>query len=130
MLPDYALIAGLGGINIYCGLILPGLRTAFGAFLLRQFFLTIPTAMLEAAELDGAGHLRPLWSVVVPISHTTVAPVALVSLVAAWLEFILPHVHIQQVRRKALPVGLPSLPYPHTFTPAWYVASSYIARTT
>ena len=109
ILPNYVLIAGLGGVNTYWGIILPGLGTAFGTFLLRQFFLTIPPAMLEAAELDGAGHLRTLLSVVVPISVPTLATVALVTIVTEWNDYIWPLIITSEASRMTLPVGLTAL---------------------
>ena len=109
ILPNYVLIAGLGGVNTYWGIILPGLGTAFGTFLLRQFFLTIPPAILEAAEIDGAGHLRTLLSVVVPISVPTVATVALVTIVTEWNDYIWPLIITSEASRMTLPVGLTAL---------------------
>jgi len=109
ILPNYVLIAGLGGVNTYWGIILPGLGTAFGTFLLRQFFLTIPPAILEAAEIDGAGHLRTLISVVVPISVPTVATVALVTIVTEWNDYIWPLIITSEASRMTLPVGLTAL---------------------
>ncbi len=90
LLPNYVLIAGLGGVNTYWGIILPGLGTAFGTFLLRQHFLTLPKEILEAAEIDGAGHLRRLAQIVGPISTPTVATVALVTIVNEWNDYIWP----------------------------------------
>ncbi len=109
ILPNYVLIAGLGGVNTYWGIILPGLGTAFGTFLLRQYFLTIPAAMLEAAEIDGAGHLRTLWSVVVPISVPTIATVTLVTIVTEWNDYIWPLIITSEASRMTLPVGLTAL---------------------
>ena len=57
---------------------MPGLASAFGTFLFRQHFLSLPVSILEAAELDGAGHWRRLWRFVVPLSYPTIAAVALV----------------------------------------------------
>src|SRR5699024_12632048 len=108
-LPNYVLIAGLGGVNTYWGIILPGLGTAFGTFLLRQFFLTIPPAMLEAAELDGAGHLRTLLSVVVPISVPTLATVALVTIVTELNDYIWPPIITSEAIRMTLPGGPPAM---------------------
>ena len=68
ILPNFILIAGIGGKNTLWGIILPGLGTAFGTFLLRQHFRTLPTSILESAEIDGAGHWRRLWQIVVPVS--------------------------------------------------------------
>lgn len=109
ILPNYVLIAGLGGVNTYWGIILPGLGTAFGTFLLRQYFLTIPYSMLEAAELDGADHLRTLWSVVVPVSIPSVATVALVTIVTEWNDYIWPLIITSEASRMTLPVGLTAL---------------------
>ena len=66
ILPNYILITGMGGKNTLWGIILPGLGTAFGTFLLRQHFLTLPGSILESAEIDGAGHWRRLWQIVLP----------------------------------------------------------------
>ena len=81
LIPNYALVAQLGWLNTYQGMIVPGLASAFGTFLFRQHFLTLPRSILEAAELDGAGHWRRLWRFVVPLSGPTIAAVGLVSIV-------------------------------------------------
>lgn len=106
LLPNYVLIAGWGGQNTYWGLILPGLGTAFGTFLLRQHFLTLPKELVEAAEIDGAGHLRRMARIVAPISAPTIATVALVTIVNEWNEYIWPLVITTQPSRMTLPVGL------------------------
>ena len=106
LLPNYVLISGLGGANTYWGIILPGLGTAFGTFLLRQHFLSLPAEILEAAELDGAGHLRRLASIVVPISTPTIATVALVTLVNEWNDYIWPLIITSDDSMMTLPVGL------------------------
>ena len=106
LLPNYVLVAGLGGANTYWGIILPGLGTAFGTFLLRQHFLSLPVEILEAAELDGAGHLRRLASIVVPISTPTIATVALVTLVNEWNDYIWPLIITSDDSMMTLPVGL------------------------
>lgn len=90
MLPNYITISTLGGRNTLWGIILPSLGTAFGTFLLRQQFLTLPHALLEAAELDGAGHWKRLWGIVVPITIPTIATVALVTVVSEWNQFLWP----------------------------------------
>ena len=84
IIPNYTLVASLGWLNTYQGILVPGLASAFGTFLFRQHFLTLPRSVLEAAELDGAGHWRKLWRFVVPMSTPTLAAVALVSVVTEW----------------------------------------------
>lgn len=109
VLPNYVLIAGMGGLNTYWGIILPGLGTAFGTFLLRQHFLTLPQSILESAELDGAGHWRKLWKIVVPVSVPSIATVALVTIVSEWNEYIWPLIVTDHPDMMTLPVGLTQL---------------------
>lgn len=109
VLPNYVLIAGMGGLNTYWGIILPGLGTAFGTFLLRQHFLTLPQAILESAEIDGAGHWRKLWKIVVPVSIPSIATVALVTIVSEWNEYVWPLIVTDHPDMMTLPVGLTQL---------------------
>ncbi|MFJ5956078.1 carbohydrate ABC transporter permease [Paenarthrobacter sp. NPDC092416] len=109
VLPNYVLIAGMGGLNTYWGIILPGLGTAFGTFLLRQHFLTLPQAILESAEIDGAGHWRKLWKIVVPVSVPSIATVGLVTIVSEWNEYIWPLIVTDHPDMMTLPVGLTQL---------------------
>lgn len=106
MLPNYITISSLGGRNTLWGIILPTLGTAFGTFLLRQQYKTLPLSLLEAAELDGAGHWRKLWSVVVPVTVPTIATVALVTVVSEWNSFLWPLVITDTPENMTLPVGL------------------------
>ena len=106
ILPNYILITSLGGANTYWGIILPGLGTGFGTFLLRQHFLSLPASILEAAEIDGAGHWRRLTRIVVPISTPSIATVALVSIVFEWNEYLWPLVLTTDPQMMTLPVGL------------------------
>jgi sn-glycerol 3-phosphate transport system permease protein len=106
LLPNYVLISGLGGANTYWGIILPGLGTAFGTFLLRQHFLSLPAEILEAAELDGAGHLRRLVQIIIPISTPTIATVSLVTIVNEWNDYIWPLIITTDDQMMTLPVGL------------------------
>ncbi|WP_372489794.1 carbohydrate ABC transporter permease [Arthrobacter rhizosphaerae] len=106
ILPNYVLIAGMGGKNTLWGIILPGLGTAFGTFLLRQHFLTLPGSILESAEIDGAGHWRRIWQIVVPVSVPSIATVALVTVVSEWNDYIWPLIITDKPDSMTLPVGL------------------------
>jgi len=121
VLPNYIFIAGLDGLNTYWGIILPGLGTAFGTFLLRQHFLTLPASILEAAEIDGAGHFRRLWQVVVPISGPSIATVALVTIVGEWNDYIWPLIVTDRPEMMTLPVGLTLLANSDSTSQAWGV---------
>lgn len=109
LLPNFVLIQGLGGANTYWGIILPGLGTGFGTFLLRQNFLSLPRSIVEAAEIDGAGHWQRLWKVIVPICAPAIATVALVSIVFEWNDYLWPLVIITDPSMMTLPVGLTQL---------------------
>lgn len=119
VLPNYVLIAGMGGLNTYWGIIVPSLGTAFGTFLLRQHFLTLPPAILESAEIDGAGHWRKLWKIVVPVSMPSIATVALVTIVAEWNEYIWPLIVTDHPDMMTLPVGLTQLVNSEGSTQNW-----------
>jgi sn-glycerol 3-phosphate transport system permease protein len=106
LLPNYILISGMGGTDTYWGIILPGLGTGFGTFLLRQHFMTLPNSILEAAEIDGAGHWRRLTRIVVPISAPSIVTVALVSIVFEWNDYLWPLVIVSEPSMMTLPVGL------------------------
>ena len=121
LLPNYALIAGMGGQNTYWGIVLPGLGTAFGTFLLRQHFLSLPVSLLEAAELDGAGHGLRLLRIVAPISAPTIATVALVSVVTEWNEYLWPLIIVDKPEMMTLPVGLMLLQNTEPGSVAWGV---------
>jgi sn-glycerol 3-phosphate transport system permease protein len=106
LLPNYVLITDLGGADTYWGIILPGLATGFGTFLLRQQFLTLPASIMEAAEIDGASHWKRLTRIVVPISTPAIATVALVNIVFEWNEYLWPLVIVSDPNMMTLPVGL------------------------
>ena len=106
MLPNFLSISAIGGRDTLWGIILPGLGTAFGTFMLRQQFKTLPAELIEAAELDGAGHWRRLWQIVAPVSMPTIATVALVIIVNEWNNFLWPLVIIDSPDKMTLPVGL------------------------
>lgn len=106
IIPNYTLVASLGWLNTYQGILVPGLASAFGTFLFRQHFLTLPRSVMEAAELDGAGHWRKLWRFVVPMSTPTLAAVALVSVVTEWNDYLWPFLVVDDPSKMTLPVGL------------------------
>ena len=106
VLPNFVLISGLGGMNTYWGIILPGLGTGFGTFLLRQQFMALPISIIEAAELDGASHWRRMTRIVVPLATPAIATVALVSIVFEWNDYLWPLVITSNPHMMTLPVGL------------------------
>ena len=106
LLPNYLTIADLGWINTYQGLIVPGLGSVFGTFLLRQHMLTLPTEIMDAARVDGAGHLRIMFRVVLPLSRPMLVTVAVITLVNKWNDFIWPLIVTNSDTMRTVPVGL------------------------
>ena len=106
LLVNYITISHLHLVNTYAGLILPGVASAFGTFLLRQFFLTIPSEVLEAAQMDGAGHLRTIGSFVVPMARPAIITVGLIALIDEWNGFVWPLIVTNSVNMRTLPIGL------------------------
>jgi len=90
ILPTYKVIADLGMINTYAGLTLPLIASATATFLFRQFFLTIPDELAEAARIDGAGPLRFLWDVVIPLSRTNMAALFVITFLYGWNQYLWP----------------------------------------
>ena len=109
ILPNYLTLADVFGnswINTYQGIVLPGAAVAFGTFLLRQAFLGLPREVLDAARVDGCGHLRMLWDHVVPMARPVLVTFALISLVAKWNDYLWPLVVTNSQDMRTLPVGL------------------------
>ena len=103
---NYLTVSDLGWVNTYAGLILPSAGSAFGTFLLRQQMRTFPVSILEAARIDGAGHLRILWQIVLPMSRPTLVTVSIIAVVDMWNEFLWPLVVTNTANMRTLPVGL------------------------
>ncbi|MFN3371943.1 MAG: carbohydrate ABC transporter permease [Chloroflexus sp.] len=106
IVPNYLTVARLGWINTYQGIIVQGAAIAYGTFLLRQAFLAVPREILEAARVDGAGHLRILFSVVVPITQPAIVTMALLSVVSKWNEFLWPLIVTNTTDMRTLPIGV------------------------
>ncbi len=106
IVPNYLTMAKLGWVNTYQGIILPNCATAFGTFLLRQYFLTLPHEVFEAAEIDGAGHMRRLWSIGLPMARPAVATTGLFAVVSEWNDFLWPLVVTNTEEMRTLPIGV------------------------
>jgi sn-glycerol 3-phosphate transport system permease protein len=100
----------LGWMNTYQALIVPFLAFAFGTFLIRQVFMTIPKDLREAAALDGVGHLRFLWEVAVPLARPAIGALALFSFLSAWNQYLWPQkVTIDDETHRTIQIGLNGL---------------------
>jgi multiple sugar transport system permease protein/alpha-1,4-digalacturonate transport system permease protein len=106
MVPLYRLVTDLGLYGSYWAVILPSAASAFGIFLARQFILGIPRELVEAARIDGAGHLRVFRSIVLPLSKPLIAVLFFMSLLQSWNDFAWPLISLKENRLFTLPIGL------------------------
>jgi sn-glycerol 3-phosphate transport system permease protein len=90
IIPTFKVMADLGLLNTYAGLTLPLIASATATFLFRQFFMTIPDELAEAARIDGAGPLRFFWDVVLPLSKTTMAALFVIQFIYGWNQYLWP----------------------------------------
>jgi len=109
MLPLFLLMKSLGLVNTYWGVIIPSLASVFGIFLIRQFMLSIPQELLEAARIDGAGEWRIYWSVVMPLARPILATLAIFTFMTTWNDFMWPLIVLSDARKYTLPVSLANL---------------------
>ena len=120
ILPTYEVVGNLGWINTYAGLTVPLMASATATFLFRQFYLTIPNELAEAAQLDGCGPLRFLWSFLLPLSWANVAALFVVLFIYGWNEYFWPLLITDNQEMRTVVIGLESLiPRSGTELPTW-----------
>ncbi|GAA4441982.1 carbohydrate ABC transporter permease [Phytohabitans houttuyneae] len=104
--PQFVMVSNLGLVNSYGGLILPFLATPFGVFLMRQYLLSIPDELIEAARVDGAGELRIFARIVLPLCGPALATLTILTFLASWNNFLWPLVVATTEDKYTLPVAL------------------------
>ncbi len=102
----YVLLAGIGGVDTYWGILAPNFASAFGVFLLRQGIKGVPVDLIEAARMDGAGEVRIVLTIVAPLVKTTLATVAMILFLGSWNDFLWPVIVINSRDLRTLPVGI------------------------
>ncbi len=88
--PTYKVVSDLGMLNSYAGLTIPLIASATATFLFRQFFLTVPDELVEAARIDGAGPMRFFWDVLLPLSKTSIAALFVIQFIYGWNQYLWP----------------------------------------
>jgi sn-glycerol 3-phosphate transport system permease protein len=104
--PNFLLISNLGWANTYAGLTIPFLASAFGVFLLRQFFKTLPQDYHDAAKLDGVSSWQFLWEIVVPMNRGAIATFVIFSFLDAWNQYMWPLIITNEVRMRTVQIGI------------------------
>ena len=120
LMSTYEVIGTLGWINTYQGLTIPLMASATATFLFRQFYLTIPNEMAEAAQLDGAGPLRFLWAFLLPLSWANIAALFVVLFIFGWNQYLWPLMITNTEAMRTVVIGLEGLiPRSGTELPTW-----------
>jgi multiple sugar transport system permease protein len=109
MLPLFLLMRELGLVNTYWGVIIPGLASIFAIFLVRQYAISIPDDLIDAARIDGANELRIYWSVVLPVIRPILATLAIWTFLSTWNDFMWPLIVLNDDSMFTLPVALANL---------------------
>ncbi|MBP1649673.1 MAG: araQ [Bacteroidetes bacterium] len=106
MIPGFMMLYWLGWIDSYAALIVPGLASAFGTFLLRQFFLTIPRDLEDAASIDGCGRFGLLWRIILPLSKPALATLAVFTFMGVFNDFLWALIVVNSEEMRTVQLGL------------------------
>lgn len=106
MIPLFLLLRWLGWIDTYKAIIVPAMFSAYGTFMLRQFFMSLPRDLEDAARIDGCGYWEIFWNVTLPLSKPALATLAIFTFLGNWRNFQWPLIVLQTSHKQTLPVGL------------------------
>jgi len=106
MIPVFILLRWLGWIDTFKAMILPGIFTAYGTFMLRQFFLTLPKDLEDAAMIDGCSYFGIFWRILLPLSKPALATLTIFTFMGSWMNFMWPLIVMNSESKFPLPVGL------------------------
>jgi len=121
ILPTYQMMADFHWINTYSGLMFPFFASTTGILLFRQFFLTVPRDMTDAARMDGAGPLRYFLDILVPLSRTNIAALFVIEFIFMWSQYLWPLIVTNTADMRVVQIGLKMLIATDAISPAWNV---------
>ncbi len=119
ILPTYKVVADLGLLNSYAGLTLPLIASATATFLFRQFFLTIPDELVEAARVDGAGPVRFFLTILLPLSRTNIAALSVILFIYGWNQYLWPLLITTDTDMTTIVMGIQRMLYVADSIPEW-----------
>lgn len=109
LIPNYLIVGQLGWLDSLAAIVVPGAAGAFGVFFLRQFFVSLPPELEEAASLDGANRFQVFWKVILPLSRPALATLAMLSFLTNWNDFLWPVFTLFSPENQTLSAGLSTL---------------------
>jgi sn-glycerol 3-phosphate transport system permease protein len=126
IVPTFEVVSNLAMLNTYQGLVIPLIASATATFLFRQFFLTIPDQMLEAARIDGAGPIRFFFDIVLPLSRTNIAALFVILFIYGWNQYLWPLLVTTDQSMSTIVMGINNLVQVAEAEPRWH----YVMATT
>ncbi len=126
MLPLFLMLNKMGLINTYMGVIIPGMAGIFGIFLIRQFALSIPDSLIEAARIDGASDFSIYWSVILPLCKPVLITLGIFTFMGTWNDFLWPLIVMTDDSMYTLPVALANLSLEHVQDTELMMAGSVV----
>ena len=121
ILPTYAVVANLGLLNSYAGLTLPLIASATATFLFRQFFMTVPEELAEAARVDGAGPMKFFFDILLPLSRTNLAALFVILFIYGWNQYLWPLIVTTDESMTTIVMGLQRMLYVADAIPEWNI---------
>lgn len=106
LIPTYLIVWRLGLANTVAGVVIPGFASAYGIFMLRQFFLNIPMELEDASRIDGAGRFRTYWQIIMPLAQPALITIGLFTFMSEWSSFTWPLVVLSDFKKYPITVGL------------------------
>jgi multiple sugar transport system permease protein len=126
LVPNYITLSNLHWLDTYQAQFVPLAASVFGIFLMRQYFLTLPRDLWEAAQLDGCGHLRYLWSIAAPLARPALVTIALLQFIEGWNAFLWPLIVTSTDRVRPLQVGLAAFSFEDSTRPELLAAGAFM----
>jgi sn-glycerol 3-phosphate transport system permease protein len=126
ILPTYKVVADLGMLNSYAGLTIPLIASATATFLFRQFFLTVPEELMEAARVDGAGAMKFFRDILLPLSRTNIAALFVILFVYGWNQYLWPLLVTTDTRYYTVVMGIKRLAATVDSDPRWNVVMAAV----
>jgi sn-glycerol 3-phosphate transport system permease protein len=121
ILPTYEVVANLGMLNSYGGLIVPLIASATATFLFRQFFLTVPDELTEAARIDGAGPMKFFWDILLPLSRTNIAALFVILVIYGWNQYLWPLLITADEDMTTIVMGIQRMTTAADSEPQWHL---------
>ena len=119
ILPTYEVVVNMGLLNTHTGLVLPLIASATATFLFRQFFLTIPDELAEAAKVDGAGPIRFFFTILLPLSRTNIAALCVILFIYGWNQYLWPLMMTTEPDMTTIVMGIQRMLYVADSVPEW-----------